>query len=85
MDSNHQHSDLESDALPVGATDAYDFESTLFFASLWYSPRLVKPDRAFLYQKSHMSNQLISHHVGHIIRWWAEPFRRGGTLLIYNR
>ena len=23
MDSNHQHSDLESDALPIGATDAY--------------------------------------------------------------
>ena len=24
MDSNHQHSDLESDALPIGATDAYE-------------------------------------------------------------
>ena len=28
MDSNHQHSDLESDALPIGATDAFEISKT---------------------------------------------------------
>ena len=53
-------------------SDYIDFRSTLFFASLWYSPWLVKPDRAFPYQKSHMKYHLTSHHIGHTIRWWAE-------------
>ena len=28
IDSNYQHSDLESDALPIGATDAFEISKT---------------------------------------------------------
>ena len=54
-----------------------DYKGTLVSSTLFDILRgLVKPDRAFLYQKSHMSNQLISHRVGHTIRWWAETCHR---------
>ena len=50
-----------------------NYESTLFFASLWYFPWLVKPDRAFPYQKFHIGNQPTSHHIGHTIWWLVRP------------
>ncbi len=45
---------------------------TLFFTPLWSSPWLVKPDRAFPYQKSHVGNHPTSHRIGHTIRGWTE-------------
>ena len=59
-------------------------ESTLFFASLWYFPRLVKPDRAFPYQKFHIGNQPTSHHIGHTIWWWARTCSQNRTWTCMN-
>lgn len=56
---------------------------TYFFNPLWYSPRLVKPDRSFNYQKSHMRYHPISHRIGHTIRWWSEPWSQG-RIRTYN-